>query len=189
MGPRIRGLAVVVVVLVTGAFLGSAISQWWTAPRLPDTPLPVLPIFGAERVRVEILNGGGNSGMARSATDELRERGFDVVYFGNDTISDRPTSFVIARTDRVDFARAVADALGIRTVRDDPDANLYLDVSVVLGGEWAPDSIPARAMSNDDRPGKAPWWDPRGWIQRPGAPDPDTRLVDPGETGSNDMEQ
>ncbi len=189
MGPRIRGVAVVVVVLVTGAFLGSAISQWWTAPRLPDAPLPAMPIFGAERVRVEVLNGGGNSGMARSATDELRDRGFDVVYFGNDSLSDRPTSFVIARTERVDFARAVADALGIRTVRDDPDANLYLDVSVVLGAEWAPDSIPARGEAQGDGSEKSRWWDPRGWIKRPGAPDQETRLVDPGETGSNDMEQ
>ena len=35
------------------------------------------------RIRVEVLNAGGEPGMARMATDQLRDRGFDVVYFGN----------------------------------------------------------------------------------------------------------
>lgn len=179
MGPRVRGVIVVVVVLVTGAFLGSALSQWWTAPLASGTRTPALEMFGGERVRVEVLNGGGRSGMARSATDQLRDRGFDVVFFGNDSRSDRDSSFVVARTDRVEAARSIADALGIRTVRTEPDENLYLDVSVVLGAEWSPESPPAAATGAEEQL----WWDPRTWIRRPGAPDPDTRLADPGETG------
>ena len=35
------------------------------------------------RVRVQVLNGSKRSGLARLATDQLRDAGFDVVSIGN----------------------------------------------------------------------------------------------------------
>ncbi|NNF37794.1 MAG: LytR C-terminal domain-containing protein [Gemmatimonadetes bacterium] len=177
MGARLRGLIVVVVVLVVGAFAGSALAQWWTAPaapRLTGSPAAVGVPAGV-RIRVEVLNSGGRGGMARSATGELRDGGFDVVYFGNG--SARDSSVVLARTDDVAAARLVADALGIRSVVAEPDSNLYLDVTVVLGQEWEPAVIPD--PQTDDA---APWWDLRRFIpERPGPTRPGTgRWVDPG---------
>lgn len=177
MGTRIRGVAAVAVVLVVGAFLGSALSQWWTAP-LPGeaSALPFLPALEGQRVRVEVLNGGDRSGMAAAATDSLRDRGFDVVYFGNAS-EGVDSTVVLSRAGEVAWARSVADALGVRTVRIEPDENLYLDVTVVLGSEWGPELIPSPPA-----PSELPWWDPRTWLKRPGAPQ-DTRLTDPGEPG------
>lgn len=180
MGGRVRGLAVVVVVLAVGAFAGSALGQWWSAP-LPGerAPSTVRPIFGGgdgggERIRVEVLNGGGRTGMARAATGDLRDVGFDVVYFGNG--EPRDSSVVLARTDQVEWARRVADALGIRTVVAEPDSNLYLDVTVVLGEEWEP--RPSVEEAPDTVPG---WWDIRRFFrERPGSPPrPEQRLADP----------
>lgn len=176
MGSRVRGVLIVAVVLVTGAFLGSALSQWWNAPG----PVPAVPgefhRFGVnERVRVEVLNGGGRAGMARAATQELREGGFDVVSFGNAEEFGRDTSVVISRAGDVTYARAVADALGITEVRVEPDENLYLDVSVVLGSLWEPRV--EEAVTAAERP----WWDPRSWMRRPGAPRENEHLADPGE--------
>lgn len=89
------------------------------------------------RVRVEVLNGGGVGGMAVQATDRLRDYGFDVVDIGNARPFDRERpSVVIDRVGRADMARAVAEALGIDNVQSDPDPNLYVDVSVVLGAGW-----------------------------------------------------
>ncbi|HZG44358.1 MAG TPA: LytR C-terminal domain-containing protein, partial [Longimicrobium sp.] len=47
------------------------------------------------------------------------------------------SSVVLDRVGQVSHARAVADALGISRVESRPDANLYLDVTVVLGKDWA----------------------------------------------------
>lgn len=161
MKGRLRALSVVVVVLAVGALVGSAISQWAGGG----------PLMGAragragtgERIRVEVLNGGGHSGAAREATEQLRDRGFDVVFFGNAGSFDRDSSVVLDRTGRLDAARDVADALGIRNVRSEPDSNLYLDVSVVLGMEWMP-SPPLGAEGTTTV--KRSWWDPRGWMRR-----------------------
>ena len=115
--------------------------------------------------------------MARSATEALRSDGFDVVYFGNANDFDRDSSVVLSRAGEVDYARAVADALGIREVRLEPDSNLYLDVSVVLGSAWEPPVVEAEVAS------ERAWWDPRGWLKRPGAPETSGRMADPGEDG------
>jgi hypothetical protein len=162
MGARIRGIAALVVVLGVGLLAGSAVSQWRgrSGPAVPGSSLIPLP---SKRVRVEVLNGGGRSGAAREATEQLRDRGFDVVYFGNAADFGRDSSVVLDRIGAMEPARAVADALGIRNVRSEPDSNLYLDVSVVLGAEWEP-STPESAPVSD--PPRRPWWDPRGWPRR-----------------------
>jgi hypothetical protein len=87
------------------------------------------------RVRVEVLNGSGKAGLARAATERLRDAGFDVVYFGNaGTAAD--SSVVIARSVDERNARAVARRLGIGPVRSAPDSTLLLEVTVVLGKDW-----------------------------------------------------
>lgn len=193
MGARLRGVAVVAVVLAVGAFLGSAFSQWWRAA-------PVVEGSGAEsparveapvgrRVRVEVLNGGGREGMARAATDRLRDSGFDVVYYGNASTFDRDTSVVFDRVGEPALAERVAAALGIRSVRAEPDSNLYLEVSVVLGADWDPP--PARAGSATDSAEIRAWWDLRRLFRKsdPGAggagSGPPGRMVDPGEKGND----
>jgi hypothetical protein len=173
VGARFRGVAVVTVVLVVGAFAGSALAQWWQTP-IASSLIPRAAEVVRERVRVEVLNGGQRDGMARVATGELRDDGFDVVYFGNGSPQD--SSVVLARTDRVEFAREVADALGIRTVLAEPDSNLYLDVTVVLGQEWTPPPD-----SDEEDTLETPWWDLRRYFKRPGrVPSADERLTDPG---------
>jgi hypothetical protein len=174
MGARFRGVAVVTVVLVVGAFAGSALAQWWQTP-IASSMIPRGAEVVRERVRVEVLNGGQRDGMARVATGELRDDGFDVVYFGNNG-SLQDSSVVLARTERVEFAREVADALGIRTVLAEPDSNLFLDVTVVLGQEWTPPPDPDEAHALE-----TPWWDLRRYFKRPGrVPSTDERLADPG---------
>lgn len=89
-----------------------------------------------ERVRVEVLNAAGQAGLARAATRVLRERYFDVVYFGNAPRFEGDSSVVIDRVGDPVQARRVADALGISRVLLEPDSSLYLEVTVVLGRDW-----------------------------------------------------
>lgn len=113
------------------------------------------------RVRVEVYNGGGVTGMAATATEVLRDSGFDVVTFGNALPYDSTrASEVIDRVGRADVARAVAGALGIDNVQSDPDPNLYVDVTVVLGREW---TVPSGRGVADPGAEQRRWWDPRDW--------------------------
>jgi hypothetical protein len=117
----------------------------------------------AERVRVEVLNAGGVAGLARAATLELRDIGFDVVHYGNANTFDRDSSAVVDRVGRPELARAVADALGLDGVVSDPDPDLFVDVTVLLGKEWGDPR--ASQVEEDSLPEREPW-DPRGWIGR-----------------------
>ena len=134
MGHRRTGLWVALIgaAVVVFAALGLAL-RLNEAPHTPQEPPP--PALGV-RVRVEVLNGGGQAGVARGATELLRDAGFDVVFFGNAGSFDQDSSLVLDRVGRPEWARAVAEALGIHNLRSEPNPNLYLDVSVVLGRDW-----------------------------------------------------
>lgn len=118
-------------------------------------------VWSGERVRVEVYNAGGVSGMAREATGILREAGFDVVTFGNARAFDpERRSEVVDRVERADMAQAVAATLGIDNVQSEPDPNLYVDVTVVLGREWSAPTSETLSVPEAE-PG---WWDPRTWF-------------------------
>lgn len=163
MGKRLRTLAFAVVLVGVGLFLGSALSQGGRRVEAPVLPLPPLPKLPG-RVRVEVLNAGGRPGLARQATEALREAGFDVVYYGNAEPFTPDSSVVVDRVGRLEPARAAADVLGIRQVRSLPDSNLYVDVTVRLGPEW---SLPSPSAGEDERP--RPWWDLRRLFGGPDA--------------------
>ena len=118
-------------------------------------------VWSGDRVRVEVQNGGGVEGMARTATDVLRTAGFDVVKFGNARAFDPERhSVVIDRVGRVAAAQAIAKALGIDSVLSEPDPNLYIDVTVVLGSPWQPLTPVLRSEVTEPWS----WWDPREWF-------------------------
>lgn len=87
-------------------------------------------------VRVEVLNASGIPGLARAATERLRDGGFDVVYFGNGRSFSPDSSLVLDRMGKPDAAESVAEAIGIERVHAQPDTTLYLDVTVVVGKDW-----------------------------------------------------
>lgn len=166
MGERLRGLAVLGVVLAAGIFIGSAVSQWYPLPqqergtqRVTEPPRDATAA-GLGRVRVEVLNAGGREDMARLATDHLRDRGFDVVYFGNAEAFGQDSTVVLDRAEKPDAAAAVGRALGTRWVESRPDTNLYLDVTVLLGSAWVPDVI-----GEEDDGEVTPWWDVRRFLR------------------------
>ena len=151
-------LGVVVVTLV--AAVGVNLSLMETDDI--DTVADPAQRWAGERVRIEVLNAGGVSGMAREATEVLREAGFDVVTFGNAAAFDSlRASEVVDRVGRSDIARAVATAIGIDNVQSDPDPNLFVEVTVLVGRDWVgPDGIGvAEPLVGDDA-----WWDPRTWF-------------------------
>ena len=135
--------------------LASALGQW-----IPDESTPVGDVIrspGTKRITVEVRNAGGVDGMARTATDHLRRAGFDVVGVGNAARFDQEASVVIDRVGKPETAADVARALGIDSVRSEPDPNLYVDVTVRLGSDWAAPQQPGQK-------GETPVFE---WLRRP----------------------
>ena len=168
MAERARGEPIWPLFVVLGVVAGAlALGTALTGERAPDAPAlapeqeadpePGIPAPG-DRVRVEVLNGGGITGAAASARDRLREGGFDVVYYGNAASFGRDSSVVLVRTGRDGAAGAVGEVLGVTRIRSEPDSSLLVDVTVLLGRDWG---IGEAADPLDARPAERPWWDPR----------------------------
>jgi hypothetical protein len=163
---RLAGLLGLFTVAISGVALGigigSGVITFDDDPAV-DSIGPAVdrpsPYTGSNQVvEVQVLNGGGVSGMAGLATEALRRDSFDVVEFGNASGFDpeRP-SVVFSRAGNPSMAWAVADSLGIDNVLSEPDPNLYVDVTVVLGSEWTEPSEQAPEGARRS-------WDPRSWF-------------------------
>lgn len=140
---RYETLLLAIVFAIGLAFLVSFVrglgSPGPAAPETPSVESNAPANLDERRVgRVEVLNATRVAGIAREATQRLRDAGFDVVSFGNAEISDADSSIVYSRIPDDEIARAAAAALGIDRVEVRPDTSLYLDVSVVLGADWRP---------------------------------------------------
>jgi hypothetical protein len=95
------------------------------------------------RVRVQVVNASNVRGLARRATQLLRDRGFDVVEAGTGTESQQlDSNLVLDRSGHPDWARRVAAALGGARVEARPDSSRYLDVTVLVGRTWRAPSEP-----------------------------------------------
>jgi hypothetical protein len=94
-----------------------------------------------ERVRVEVLNATKVHGLARRATQYLRDRGFDVVASGT-AREQRDSTLIIDRTNHPVWAGRVARAFGGARVQLAPDTSRYVDITVLLGATWRPPAEP-----------------------------------------------
>lgn len=165
MGSRIGGLIAFVVILAAGVFLGSGLVEWLGGGERSTSDVQATPDVSRAspelgRITVEVLNAGGREGMAREATERLRELGFDVVSFGNAAEFGQAESVVLDRAGRPAAAREVARALSIETVRSEPEPNLLVDVTVRIGSEWERGPGPTDAIRREG----APWWDVRRFL-------------------------
>lgn len=90
------------------------------------------------RTLVEVFNAGGPDGSARAAARLLRQRGIDVVFFGNASISPLDSTRILIRRGDAAIGERVRRALGLGQVRVQRDSTLLLDASVLLGRDFSP---------------------------------------------------
>ena len=124
-----RWLLFVVAFVVIAAVGGVAVLQ---APTLdPVRPDPEL----RRDIHVEVLNGCGVDGIAARTGEHLRSLGFDVMAIGNSSTYNYPESIVMDRAGNPDYARQVAEALGIEnTIQQiNPDLFRLEEVTVIIG--------------------------------------------------------
>jgi len=146
-GSRWQTLGLFVTLLAVAALVGSLAWGVWEHFRGPAAPPPAPAAAPAQpraaapsgRVRVQVLNATSTHGLARQATDVLRNRGYDVLEMGNAPRGTNPgLSAVYDRVGNLEAARGVGQALGIARVETRRDATLLLEVTVVLGSDWKP---------------------------------------------------
>src|SRR5205085_11230496 len=118
-------LALVVAALVVSSLVG----RW--RPRLPRLLRPA----DAPVVRVEVVNGSGESGVAARAAAFLRDGGFQVTEVRNAERSDYFATFIVARRSDVSGAKAVARYLGGAPVIRQAWGPELADVSLVIGSD------------------------------------------------------
>lgn len=162
--------AIVVFALVLGAFAASTLHQHLDvdggpARRTVPEEGPPRPSLARSRIRVEVRNGSGIAGAAARMTTVLRERGFDVVDFGNADRMDHGRTHVLDRSGRPALAREVAMALQGVPVEAAPDSTLFLDVTVVIGRDLDRVLAAGRPPPEEERGGWREWLErlPRPW--------------------------
>ncbi|HEY0779277.1 MAG TPA: LytR C-terminal domain-containing protein [Gemmatirosa sp.] len=99
-----------------------------TSDSLARAPLGV-------RIKVRVVNATRVRGLARRATQAIRDRGYDVVEVAT-TGQQLDTTVVLDRSGHADWARRLARAMGGARVESRPDSSHYLDLTVLVGRAW-----------------------------------------------------
>ena len=86
-----------------------------------------------ESFQVEVLNGTGESGVAREVTLKLRKMGIDVLIEGNADRFDYKESVLIDRKGNPELMKRLARRLGVRTVVAQVQERPRVDVTLVVG--------------------------------------------------------
>lgn len=136
-----RGLA------MTGALIGLVVlGAAGVLMRVRHAPGPLLAAIVPQRevrapegvrIRVQVLNTTKTRGLARRATQLLRDRGFDVVEIGTvgPTID---TTVVLDLSGHPTWADAAAKVMAPARTRVRADSSRYLDITVLIGSTWRP---------------------------------------------------
>ena len=104
------------------------------------TRTPPIPGDRGSAITVEVLNANGRPRDARVGTRLLRRQGIDVVYFGNapPDAGTLDSTRIVVRRGSAKVGEQVRAALGLGKVEIDLDSSKLLDVSVLLGADFAP---------------------------------------------------
>ena len=98
---------------------------------------PDPPSHGPDQrvIRVQVLNGSGESGLGTRVATYLREGGFHVVEIRNADRSDYVASLVVARKEDMAPAQAVARYLGQPPIIKQAWSSDLAEVTLVLGSD------------------------------------------------------
>ena len=130
------GLATVAIALLLKA-------AFWPHAAAPE-PTPQQEVTKPETapqpspIRVEILNGGGESQVAARLRKKARALGLDVIHEGNAPSFNHLHTLVVDLDGNIEQARQVADILGIPHFIQQQKGNQFslASVSIVIGRDY-----------------------------------------------------
>jgi hypothetical protein len=131
-----RGTLLVLALIAVGLVL-AAFATWFRIRAGPENRAADRPVPGErDRIVVEVLNATSAAGLARAATDRLRDGGIDVVLFASDTGAALDSTQVLVRRGPAEAGERVAKVLGVGVPRAAPDPGRLVDVTVRLGRDF-----------------------------------------------------
>ena len=125
--------------LFVAMLVGQFVSRNWISPPMTsDRERSDLLVKKGERIQLTVLNGSGESNIARRFTDYLRARKFDVVEMSNYREKNVEHSFVIDKVNDRASSEKVAYALGIDPAKivKQIDTDAFVDAAVVIGKDF-----------------------------------------------------
>lgn len=138
---RVR-VALLLVLVIAG---GSGVAWWGSGRTESGGVMSVPPAVSRDdstarapadqRVRVRVVNVSGVNGLARRATQYLRDFGYDVVDFGSSATESKSTRIVV-HTGHDDWGTRLQRALGVGAISADADSSRYVDLTVFIGSDW-----------------------------------------------------
>ncbi len=117
--------------------IGLAAAAGIAASRGGDRPAGGVSRGDGGPIRVEVLNGSGIGRAGIALAEDLRSKGFDVVDIKNADRQDYAHTLVLDRVGSVESARAVSEAIGAADPVLQRNADLLLEVTVILGRDVA----------------------------------------------------
>jgi hypothetical protein len=127
--------AAAVVILLGWEF----INRMWVKPPVSSTlERSDMLVRAGEHIQLTVMNGSGTANAARTFTDFLRARKFDVVEMTNYKEKNVEHTFIIDKVSDTLAAQKVAYALGISNslITHEPDSNAFVDAAVVIGKDY-----------------------------------------------------
>ena len=127
----------IIILIVINIYLGYSISQT-LANYYGDNQYELSEDSSVSKIKVEVLNGCGKTGVAEKLTDYLRANGFDVVKLGNYRSFEIENSIVIGRNEKNQNAEKVAMSVGLgkEYVVQQINPEYLLDVTFILGKDY-----------------------------------------------------
>lgn len=124
---------------IVGTLGWQFVSRIWVSPPVSSTrERSDLLVKAGEHIQLTVMNGSGAEGVARTFTDFLRARKFDVIEMTNFSNHDVKMTYVIDKANDLVAAKKVAYALGIpeKRIVTEPDSNAFVDAAVVIGKDF-----------------------------------------------------
>ena len=147
----LQNLLIVVSLSVALLFLYSGISNFFNSqsyePIINNVSFEDLSLLRTKSIyeqktnqiiKMEILNGCGDSGVASRYTKFLMSLGYDVLDNSNASSFNYEKSIIKLHTANRDMAKEIAKAMGIEeeSIAEELNPNLTFDVSLILGKDY-----------------------------------------------------
>jgi LCP family protein required for cell wall assembly len=89
-----------------------------------------------QEIKVQVLNGSGQGGVAKRIRDKLVRNGFNVIEFGNAPTQNYEHTLILNRTGNMRKAIKVASILKCKNVYPQINKFIMLDVTVIVGRDY-----------------------------------------------------
>lgn len=115
-----------VIFLLAGT--GSAVQSWVSGSGDTTTAVPAL--------RIEVLNGCGEPGLAQRMAERLQGLGQDVVRVGDAPAGEHPRTVIVDRRGRDRLSRGLARRIGPCPVVLERIEGTDVDLTLIVGADW-----------------------------------------------------